>query len=100
MGRYPLRLPSERADCGLSGGRGVQKIRGHPSRRSVDAGVCAPGLEIMTEAPGAEQTVEPKAAAPLTGARRRGLLTGMRVRKKVLVLHTVFWLGLAAVLLV
>ncbi len=32
--------------------------------------------------------------------RRRGLLTGMRVRKKVLFLHTLFSLGLAAILLV
>jgi signal transduction histidine kinase len=40
----------------------------------------------------------PKPAARRT--RRRGLLTGMRVRKKVLFLHTLFSLGLAAILLV
>ncbi|MEX2217522.1 MAG: ATP-binding protein [Phycisphaerales bacterium] len=32
--------------------------------------------------------------------RRRGFLTGMRVRKKVLILHTLFSIGLAAILLV
>jgi signal transduction histidine kinase len=37
---------------------------------------------------------------PRHRTRRRGLLTGMRVRKKVLFLHTLFSLGLAAVLLV
>lgn len=54
----------------------------------------------MTDETEARPKPDPGALPPAPGMRRRGLLTGMRVRKKVLVLHTVFWLGLAAVLLV
>jgi C4-dicarboxylate-specific signal transduction histidine kinase len=60
----------------------------------------------MSSAPGmAEGTGVAAVAAPEARARRRlprvgGLLWEMRVRKKVLVLHTLFSLGLAAVLLV
>lgn len=58
----------------------------------------------MTSIPGEPATnspaptgVQPSSAPP---ARRRGFLTGLRVRKKVLILHTLFSLGLAAILLV
>src|SRR3954471_14002820 len=51
-----------------------------------------------------DQNPESPAPAPAPPARRliprRGLLRGMRVRKKVLFLHTLFSLGLAAILLV
>jgi signal transduction histidine kinase len=53
-----------------------------------------------------ENAAEPGAVAPVPAAppprsrRAGGFLGGMRVRKKVLFLHTVFSLGLAAILLV
>lgn len=48
----------------------------------------------------APQPPSPDGDAGPMPVRRRGLLSGMRVRRKVLFLHTLFSLGLAAILLV
>lgn len=59
----------------------------------------APEIPVQREA----APVEPGLPRPLrlrTSRRVGGFLWGMRVRKKVLFLHTLFFLGLAAVLLV
>jgi signal transduction histidine kinase len=59
------------------------------------------GVELADEnQPSAEGSGLPRPLKLRTSRRVGGFLWGMRVRKKVLFLHTLFFLGLAAVLLV
>jgi len=52
-----------------------------------------------SEGVGAKEAREIVRSEPVIGQRRQGLLAGMRIRKKLIYLHTVFSLTLAAILL-